>query len=45
MQDFSASGITIDSGVVEASVISFWNASGFKVIDNGSGSFIQGMQE
>ncbi len=45
MQDFSASGITINSGVSEASIISFWNASGFTVVDNGSGSFIQGMQE
>ncbi len=40
-----ASGITIDAGVSEIQLVSFWNASGQTITDNGTGSFIQGMQE
>ena len=39
------SGITIDSGVVSAQILSFWSASGQTVTDNGTSSFVQGIQE
>ena len=37
--------IVIDSGVVEAQILNFWNAAGQSVTDNGINSFLQGMQE
>jgi pectin methylesterase-like acyl-CoA thioesterase len=40
-----ASGITIDAGVSEIQLVSFWNASGQTITDNGTGDYIQGMQE
>lgn len=39
------SGITIDSGAVSVQLLSFWSASGQTVTDNGTTSFIQGIQE
>ena len=46
MQDFRVlNNITINSGVSEVSLITFWLAAGQTIIDNGSGSFFQGMQE
>jgi pectin methylesterase-like acyl-CoA thioesterase len=38
-------GITIDSGVSEIQLLSFWNATGQAITDNGSGNYLQGMQE
>lgn len=38
-------GITIDAGVTEAQVINFWNAATQTVTDNGTNSYLQGMQE
>lgn len=45
MQRFKANGITINSGVSEVQVLEFWNANGFSITDNGTGSYFQGMQE
>lgn len=39
------SGITIDSGAVSVQLLSFWSASGQTITDNGTTSFIQGIQE
>lgn len=38
-------GVTIDSGVIAVQVLDFWNANGQSVVDNGTNSFIQGIQE
>lgn len=38
-------GIVVDSGVVQSQIINFWNAAGQSVTDNGTNSFLQGMQE
>jgi pectin methylesterase-like acyl-CoA thioesterase len=46
VEGFKVTGnITINSGVSEASLISFWLGSGSTLTNNGSGSFIQGMAE
>lgn len=38
-------GITIDAAVNGVQLLTFWNANGQTVTDNGTGSFVQGMQE
>lgn len=38
-------GITIDVGVTGAQLVDFWNAPNQDVIDNGTGSYVRGMQE
>ena len=40
-----AMGVTINTGVTEVQLVQFWNGTGFVVTDNGTGSYIQGMQE
>ena len=39
------SGITINAGVTSAQVLNFWSAPNQTVTDNGTGSFLQGIQE
>jgi hypothetical protein len=39
------SGITIDSGALYVQLLSFWSASGQTITDNGTGSYIRGIQE
>lgn len=38
-------GITIDAGVTGAQIVDFWSAPSQTVIDNGTGSYLRGMQE
>ena len=38
-------GITIDTGVTGAQVVDFWSAPSQVVTDNGTGSYLRGMQE
>lgn len=46
IQGFKVTGnLNINSGVSEVQVISFWNGSASIISDNGTGTFIQGMQE
>lgn len=38
-------GITINSGVSEIQLVTFWSGTGATVTNNGTGNYIQGMQE
>lgn len=38
-------GIAVSSGAINVQLLNFWNAAGKTISDQGTGSFIQGMQE